>query len=93
MTCITICKLTSNSTVTGNADQTACVVRAGAIPKFVALLKSQEENVCEQAIWALGNIAGDGPLFRDQVIDTGAVDPLLALCRMDMKVRLLTLSF
>lgn len=72
--------------VLGNAEQTACVVKAGAIPKFVALLKSQEENVCEQAIWALGNIAGDGPQFRDLVINAGAVDPLLSLCGMDTKV-------
>ena len=31
------------------------------------------------AVWALGNIAGDGSVFRDLVIKYGAVDPLLAL--------------
>ena len=31
------------------------------------------------AVWALGNIAGDGSAFGDLVIKYGAVDPLLAL--------------
>lgn len=30
----------------------------GAVAKFVKLLSSPEENVTEQAVWALGNIAG-----------------------------------
>lgn len=61
-------------------------MKAGAIPKFVALLRSPEENVCEQAVWALGNIAGDGPQLRDMVIDAGAVQPLLTLAKLDVKV-------
>ena len=36
-------------------------------------------NVCEQAVWALGNIAGDGTEFRDLVTEQGIVKPLLAL--------------
>lgn len=36
-------------------------------------------NVCEQAVWALGNITGDGPECRDFVIRSGIIDPLLAL--------------
>ena len=46
---------------------------------FVKLLSSQHTNVAEQAVWALGNIAGDGPDLRDHVIECGAVPPLLAL--------------
>jgi importin subunit alpha-2 len=36
-------------------------------------------NVCEQAVWALGNIAGDGAPLRDYVINNGIVKPLLRL--------------
>ena len=43
------------------------------------LLQSPELNVCEQAVWALGNIAGDGAKFRDKVIFAGILRPLLAL--------------
>ena len=38
--------------------------KAGAVPRFVQLLKTGSENVCEQAVWALGNIAGDGSRLR-----------------------------
>ena len=71
-----------------------CVVKSGAIARFVALLKSPAETVREQAIWALGNIAGDGADLRDQVIDAGAVEPLLSLAKLDAKVNfILTLLF
>lgn len=41
------------------------------------LLESKHQNVCEQAVWALGNIIGDGPALRDFVIRHGVVTPLL----------------
>ncbi|KAI4785888.1 hypothetical protein KUCAC02_037483 [Chaenocephalus aceratus] len=36
-------------------------------------------HISEQAVWALGNIAGDGSALRDHVIKHGAVLPLLSL--------------
>ena len=30
----------------------------------------------EQAVWALGNIAGDGPDLRDMVLDAGIIEPM-----------------
>lgn len=63
----------------GTSDQTKCVVSHGAVPHFVKLLSAEDENVCEQAVWALGNIAGDGCSLRDQVIEAGILKPLLAL--------------
>lgn len=32
---------------------------AGAVPLFLQLLTSPHQNVCEQAVWALGNIIGE----------------------------------
>ena len=51
----------------------------GAVPILIQLLSSPHVNVCEQAVWALGNITGDGPECRDFVIRAGIIDPLLAL--------------
>ena len=45
--------------------------------------RSKDTNVCEQAVWALGNIAGDGAQLRDAVINGGVLDPLLSLLNPD----------
>jgi hypothetical protein len=54
---------------------------------FVALLSSQYQNVVDQAVWALGNIAGDGSECRDFTVQCGIIPPLLALIKPDMKVK------
>jgi len=61
----------------GISSQTQSVVHAGAVEHFLRLLRSPHQNVCEQAVWALGNIIGDGPQCRDLVIKLGVVEPLL----------------
>lgn len=63
-----------------NIASTNCtmdVVNAGAIKPLVGLLLHRDANVREQAIWCLGNIAGEGPDFRDQVLQESAIDSLL----------------
>jgi importin subunit alpha-4/3 len=49
----------------GSSMQTQAVVLAGAVDHFLRLLRSEHQNVCEQAVWALGNIIGDGPNCRN----------------------------
>jgi importin subunit alpha-1 len=56
----------------GTTDHTACIVNTpGLISSFVRLLGSADHNVCEQAVWALGNIAGDSPVYRDLLLERG----------------------
>jgi len=61
----------------GNTDQTKAVVDANAIPVFVRLLCSGDNDVKEQSIWALGNIAGESTELRDYVLANGAMHGLV----------------
>lgn len=65
----------------GTSEQTNAVVKAGAVPNLIKLMSSADLNVSEQAIWALGNIAGDGPALRDLLVGQGILKPLLDIGR------------
>lgn len=73
----------------GTSDHTRVVIQHGAVPIFVQLLSSKNDDVREQAVWALGNIAGDSPQCRDLVLRTGALMPLMAQLQANGKLSML----
>ncbi|CAL5345765.1 unnamed protein product [Camellia sinensis] len=73
----------------GTSEHTRVVIEHGAVPKFVLLLSSASDDVREQAVWTLGNVAGDSPSCRDLVLGNGALMPLLAQLNEHSKLSML----
>jgi hypothetical protein len=66
----------------GITDHTACIVNTpGLIASFVRLPSSADLGVREQAVWALGNIAGDSPVYRDLLLERGVLTELTDISR------------
>ena len=63
--------------------------RGRRCPHLCRAPRSHEPDVREQAVWALGNIAGDSPSCRDYVLSRGALKPLLALLGDSRKLSML----
>ncbi|GLD96124.1 hypothetical protein PINS_up004802 [Pythium insidiosum] len=61
----------------GATDNTSVLLQNGVIPTLVSLLDSSNEEVLEQAVWVLGNLAGEGSATRDLVLNAGALLPLV----------------
>ena len=69
----------TNIMACGTSAHVAVVLAAGALPLFVELLDSPDMDVREQAVWAIGNVAGDSPANRDAVLATPALAKMLPL--------------
>lgn len=44
--------------ISSDLNDSMCFLPSDAVPLFLRLLHSPHQNVCEQAVWALGNIIG-----------------------------------
>jgi len=73
------CAWILTNVASGSSANTICIVNEGAVPLLINLPKSPDIRVMEQAVWALGNIAGDGPQLRDIVLSNGIVPILNSL--------------
>lgn len=80
---------TLTNVASGTTDHTQTIINHGAIQAFIALLASPNAEVKEQAVWALGNIAGDSAQFRDYVIQSNGVAGLLSVFRNDAKISMI----
>ncbi|XP_055388540.1 uncharacterized protein LOC129617192 [Condylostylus longicornis] len=71
----------------GTGTQTEVVVGSGAIPSFIRLLDSSREDLREQGMWGLGNIAGDRADYRDAILAVpGIIQKFVDACRRSRRV-------
>lgn len=61
----------------GTSDHTQSIVVKGGIEKLISLIDSNVQEIQEQAIWAVGNVAGDSLKVRDRVIDKRGLEKIL----------------
>lgn len=62
---------------TGGPEEVETIVNCNVIPLMVQLLVENRPGIADQAIWGIGNLAGDSPNIRDKVIDEGGVDAVI----------------
>jgi len=61
----------------GTTEQAQEILDHGAIPALIKLLESSRNEVLGQAMWTLANIAAEDEKFRNIVVNTGALIPLI----------------
>ncbi|XP_042150624.1 importin subunit alpha-3 isoform X1 [Ixodes scapularis] len=66
----------------GTSQQREAVVKAGAVPSLLALIRSPHQDLCGQALWALGIVLEDSSFslrIRNCMIQQHLVEHLLSL--------------
>ena len=76
----------------GQHSHTLCVVEQGAAPIFISLMSHINNDIKEQSIWALGNIAGDCPSLRNFVLDLNIIPQLLNILESEMSSHIPNIS-
>jgi importin subunit alpha-1 len=59
----------------GPTECVTAAIAAGALRAVTAALADANVDIAEQAVWLLGNVAGDSPAMRDLVLHTNGVVP------------------
>jgi len=55
------------------------LIEKDVVKHFMALMNSDHTEIVDQAVWGIGNIAGDNVFTRDQVLQAGALDKIAHL--------------
>lgn len=73
----------------GTSDDVQVAISCGAMNVLLAALRSPLDDVREQAVWGIGNIAGDSPRMRDLVLASGVVDAFVEFMTTSSRLSML----
>ena len=62
-------------------------MRAGAIPPLLDLLECGVFEVAEQAVWAIGNIAGDNDDYRKMILELDGFSRIIEFATKNQGIR------
>lgn len=63
----------------GSNENVRAVIGAGAVPKLIRLLKSEDKTIVRNSTWALANMCGDGTETCNHLINEGIIVELVRL--------------
>ena len=72
----------------GSAEQTKAIVDAGAVPHLIGLVKSTNEDVAENAMWTISNMAIDSSELRDIVLKEDFLSQVLEVLQTRTTIKL-----
>jgi hypothetical protein len=72
----------TNIAATQFSEHTDVLLRHGVVPRLMTLVRDEHEaeSVRDQAVWALANIAADGPSGRDALLKDDGLHAILDVC-------------
>jgi len=74
----------------GSSEQAHLLIHKGTLPALVRLVETSEnDEILEQSIWIMGNLAGESSPSRDAVIGAGVLKPIINC--LNRKPNLITL--
>jgi importin subunit alpha-1 len=76
----------------GTSEHVQQLIQAGAVKEMIPLLNSPHMKIREQALWFLGNIAGDSRDSRDYILSTGVLDTFIKLIHEAKTIRIIQFS-
>jgi importin subunit alpha-1 len=76
----------------GGEECADAVIASGAVPGLIAMINSPYSELGAQAIWALGNLAGESARCQSVVLQAGALLPLVEFLERDLSLEDLRIS-
>lgn len=76
----------------GTHEHAKYIVDLDIMHIFLQFIESPNHKIREQAIWVIGNIAGDCNEFRDYALEKGSMEKILQLLQVEDKINVIKVA-